>query len=336
MRTAHILHAGYALLLLFIINFEGRKMERDLYFIDRNILGNLKKKDYLSSKIKQLTNDMFDINRCISTSFVSILPVLKEARFGRLPSKQEYESYCNEVFNYLFYYLGMIDDYKNNESMFSLEKEDINNYLKIEKFQHSEILLDPNPSKFYRAWVEDFDEDKATYSLLSEFHKDYSQLNKNQRKDELNRLFSYVTDNNISKKNIALITIILAICGNSCASGILYHNNKGKINTPWNAYSDLSIFNLLHFAHSINETISKLNKTRDKFDEILPFKKMLIVTDDQKLFDYYKMLYQNIIDKEDNKIIIKQFTEQNLFTFPDSLLEKNKESFVEINNFLNS
>jgi len=63
---------------------------------------------------------------------------------------------------------------------------------------------------------------------------------------------------------------------------------------------------------------------------------MLIVTDDQKLFDYYKMLYQNIIDKEDNKIIIKQFTEQNLFTFPDSLLEKNKESFVEINNFLNS
>jgi len=25
----------------------------------------------------------------------------------------------------------MIDDYKNNESMFSLEKEDINNYLKI-------------------------------------------------------------------------------------------------------------------------------------------------------------------------------------------------------------
>jgi hypothetical protein len=311
-------------------------MERDLYFIDRNILSKLKEENYLSSKIKQLTNDKFDIDKYIYDPVLSILPSLQESRFGRLPSKQEYENYCNNVLNYLFHGLGLIDDYENDESQFSFEKDDIDSYLEIKNFILSEVLLNPNPSNFYETWVEDFKEDEDTYNLLSEFHKDYSHLNKKQRNDELNILFSYVTNNNISKKNIALITIILAICGNPCASGILYHRDKGKINTPWNVYSDLSIFKVFHFASSINKAIFDQNKTRDKLNVIPPCTKMLIVTDDKKLFDYYKILYKNIIDEKDNKIIIEQFTEQNLFAFSDSLLEKNKESFVEINNFLNS
>ena len=318
-------------------------MEKDLYFIDRNILSKLKEDNYLSSKIKQLTNDTFDIDKYIDdpvyapyVPFLSILPSLLESGFGRLPSKQEYENYCNHVFNYLFHGLGLIDDYENDESQFSFEKDDIDSYLEIKKFRRSEALLDPKSSKFYKAWVVDFKENEDTYNLLSEFHKDYSRLDKKQRNDELNILFSYVTNNKISKKNIALITIILAICGNPCASGILYHRDKGKINTPWNVYSDLSIFNVFHFASSINEAIFHINKTIDELNVIPPFTKMLIVTDDKKLFDYYKILYKNIIDEKDNKIIIEQFTEQNQFAFSDSLLEKNKESFEKIKNFLNS
>ena len=300
-------------------------MERDLYFIDRNLLDQEK-------EICQIINDKSNGNAKIgsgSSSFCSIISILKECSFGYKPKRTEYKKYLKEI-------LSLISEYNNQsgkisiapEEKFKHEKERITRFLdylnKNSCFQLIEDVIFSNNIKEVKNTIIKLTRIED-YNLISEFHADYSNYTSQQREDKINELFNYIKEKNLKKNSIYTITLILAIWGDKNAHGVLYH----KGNSAWNVYSDLSIFELFHFSLEINKLISKYKEES--------IKNIMLVTKDEKLFNYYKYLYSQVINKKDNKIPVNKLSLEIEFLFDGSqsqLVNASSQHLNEIESFL--
>ena len=301
-----------------------QKTERDLYFLDRNILNQFLtgKLDTFRDTIRNQTNNIQAFDNT-TYSALSILPILREGCLGACTNRDDLIQYYSEIFSFIsdWYVDPKKAKLTAKTACYRKEIQDLDRYLELFGSTGNnpygligvEILFNGDGEKLKNTMISSIDDDMKNYNLIQNFYNNYSPKNKEERKKYLYALFDYAIDNDIGN-NICLFTLILAICGNQIAQGIIYHKN----NSPWNAYSDLSIFDIFNFAYDIND----LFKDNPNID---PFENIMIVTSDKNLFEYYKFVYLFSLNRQ-NKIPIKNLDQLNFFPFI-----KNEEGVRKLN-----